>query len=456
MIAAWTPRLFLLLGVPLGLFYALAMPPLQVPDEAAHFVRAFGISQGRCIASRETPVPEGVVNLLGRYKPGLEQREKFSADEWRQAIGGTMPDVPSASAGAVSANLYSCVLYLPAAAAIRVERVFEASAGLAMYLGRLGSLAAFLALTFLALRLIPDFHALLLALALMPMTLHQAASLSADSMTMAFAFLFSAYALRLRSSPGTIGRAEWLKLAALVSLIGMGKLNVWLVLLVALIPAEKFGSRRRWWMAVGGYFALVCAVTLLWQWANSGATQAYQESVARMGTGTDLAANRSLLLGRPLETLRSLAVSFVRWPWVFGPSFVGTFGYLSVLMPKWATAFYLALLLGIAATQAQRTRFSARDRMLLAGIAAVSTATVLLVLSIIWTNTEALRAILANGERFDGSQGRYYIPFAISGLLALSNAKPRLNGRVSLWIAAACCTAANGIGAQTILAAFYR
>ena len=62
---------------------------------------------------------------------------------------------------------------------------------------RIGNLLFFVAVLYLALRIAPVCRPVLFCLALMPMTIHQAASASADGPTIASAFLLFAYVLHL-------------------------------------------------------------------------------------------------------------------------------------------------------------------------------------------------------------------------------------------------------------------
>src|SRR4051812_21799065 len=55
--AAALPRWFVGLAIPLGLMFVFLMPPLQIPDEQAHFYRSYSVSTGRCIASAEEAMP---------------------------------------------------------------------------------------------------------------------------------------------------------------------------------------------------------------------------------------------------------------------------------------------------------------------------------------------------------------------------------------------------------------
>lgn len=163
--------LFLVLGLVLGTGYALIMPPLQVADEGSHLMRAYGISRGRCVATVEIPVPRALDELQVRFPDKVERNRRVTAGELRSLVRVPLHQDSVTPVTAVAANLYNCLPYFPQAAALRLGSLVNGSPLALMYLARLANLAAFIVITWLALRMLPDFRLLLLLLALMPMTL---------------------------------------------------------------------------------------------------------------------------------------------------------------------------------------------------------------------------------------------------------------------------------------------
>ena len=94
------------------------------------------------------------------------------------------------------ASIYSPVAYLPQAAAIAAGRAFGLHPLALMYLGRVANLMVWIALGYAAIRAAPDLGRPLLLLLLMPMSIFQAASLSADATTNGLAALLAAVVWR--------------------------------------------------------------------------------------------------------------------------------------------------------------------------------------------------------------------------------------------------------------------
>jgi len=111
------------------------------------------------------------------------------------------------------------------------------------HLARLANLAGYIALTWLALRILPAFRLLLFAIALMPMTLHQAAGLSWDSIAFAIGFLFCALVIRY-SFPATmpLERRDYAALLGSAIVVSFCKVDAVLLPLLLLIPVTRFPS----------------------------------------------------------------------------------------------------------------------------------------------------------------------------------------------------------------------
>jgi putative flippase GtrA len=208
----WLARLFLCLGIPMGLTYALVMPPNQVPDEWAHFMRTWDISKGKLVSTLIVDVPPGFAPVWQRFTPALDiiqpRRLPIREGEWLSVLhssGGSVYTGPVLAN--YGGNLYSFIPYLPAAITVAAARAFGAPMLAIYYAARFTNLALYLALIWLALRRTPRFHLLFFVLALMPMSLHQAASASADAASISLTFLFIAVVLDLAygSRPQPLG-----------------------------------------------------------------------------------------------------------------------------------------------------------------------------------------------------------------------------------------------------------
>jgi uncharacterized membrane protein len=456
----WTPILFAVMALSIGALYGTLIPPLQIPDEGAHFVRAYGVSRGDCVTPADFSVPGDLGAFVIRYPGGLESRRSYTLTETAANLSGSMDETQRRPFENVAANLYSCVPYLPAAAAIGAGRLVAVSPAMAMSMGRAANLIAYVALTGIALWLLPDFHLLLFALALMPMTLHQAASLSADGLTISSTFLLTAYILRRAFGPQTSVMAlrQHIILAGLIVFSSLCKFNIWLVLLTALIPTVRFGSRRNRWLAVAGYLALACIVAAIWQKVNWQHAQAFQAHLA--AKQIFMGENLNFIFSEPVNFLKAFIRSFPIHGGEYGfwyvRSFVGHLAWLTVGLPQWLIGVYFIMIVAAACTQTNHIRLSWASRSILAVVAMGSFISVFALLFTFATSADNLHGPVMNGQgSIDGVQGRYFIPFAFVAFLTLSNTKIRVNSLLAMAFVACFCAYANYIGAGAIWGAFY-
>ena len=141
-------------------------------------MRAFGVSQGHLTGPASTSVPNTVDELIRLYPEHLENVRKISAQELVAKAREPLRPEDSAGLANEAMNRNTWLPYVPSALALVAGRLLHAPALVLLYRGRLANLAGYIALVWAALRLIPAGRMILLTVALMPMVIHQAASLS--------------------------------------------------------------------------------------------------------------------------------------------------------------------------------------------------------------------------------------------------------------------------------------
>lgn len=136
------PNLFLVLALVIGSLYATLMAPLQVPDEFAHFVRAYTISHGACIANPDVELPVNVARLGTTYAGHVESRRPIMPSEIWTALQAPLDQRRTLRVGYVTSNIYNCVPYLASSGIIGFGRMVNISPLGLMYMGRVANLLA--------------------------------------------------------------------------------------------------------------------------------------------------------------------------------------------------------------------------------------------------------------------------------------------------------------------------
>jgi uncharacterized membrane protein len=458
------PALFLALGLLLGTLYALMMPPLQIADEMMHFARVYSVSRGVCVASPDIDMPVSFAQLNDLFPHWLEKYRKISIGDLRQALQLPLNDRDMAGDGRrrsldgfINQNVYHCAPYLPEAAVLNAGRHAALSPLALMYLCRLTNLVFYVLLTYLALRLLPDFRIVLFCTALMPMALHQAASVSVDSTLFAVSFLFSAYVFHLAfaKEPERLGPRHYVILALLILFLVLTKSMICAVFLLLLIPGASFPSRRSRWLMIAGYFLLAIAGAVLWQHVNEPNMRRQAEE--RMAGLVDVAANMRFMREHPMELaaifLRSLAD--LKYFYFNLQEFVGKLGWLAIQLPDWLVCAYAALLLAAAATQTRATRLTPLVRGLVLAFAAAAVANTFAAGWIVETQKPILDTPALWPQARAYAQGRYWIPYALPMLVLFSTGRTRFNPRYFAAIAVAIVLLASAVAFYWIGSTYY-
>jgi len=405
------------LGLLFGFAFLLLTPPFQTPDEFNHFFRAYQISEGGLLAVRHGARVGGdlpcSLSLLARtVNPDLRYRIAHRQDLSRLRAAFSLPLRPTVRQFTEFPNtaLYAPLPYLPQVAGLLLGRCLGLPPLWLLYLGRAGNLLCWLALVTVAVTLIPLGKWTLWALALSPMALSLAASLSPDATLIGAGFLLLALTLHAAVGDATqplTGRqlTGLFLLAVSVTLAKQAYLP--LVLLILLIPLARFGSPRR----AAGFLLGVFFVTItLWGGWWLMTQPLFVPSQPLIAPPAQL----RYLLGHPWHFGRILLATYGQ-PWrgeLLLHEWVGVLGWLDTPLPSWCYPCYLWALLIVAVSEsAQGHLLGNRQRwgLLLIGLFAFLSVNLLLYLS--W-DTVGYSIV-------SGLQGRYFIPVVPCLLLGL-------------------------------------
>ena len=158
------------------------------------------------------------------------------------------------------ARTYTPVAYLPHLVGMEVAKALDLSVGTTIDLMRLLGLVAYVVLVGAAIVVLRGYRArwLVFVAGLIPMSLFQAATVSADTMTLGLSILVGALVLKavfLRQELSTTEGVGLFAATALIPLSKAGYVNFFLVVLIvpaALLPYRRMGKAvgaSSWWPA---------------------------------------------------------------------------------------------------------------------------------------------------------------------------------------------------------------
>jgi uncharacterized membrane protein len=403
------PRAFVWVALLFGIPLAFITAPFQAPDEPQHFLRAYQISEGGFLPARHQGRGGGQLPLSLVEVPGQFSYLRFHPERktsWQQIQSAMRipldPNrrefIPFVTA------IYSPTAYLPQAAAIAIGRQLSLPPLTLMYLARSFNLLVWVLLGYVALRITPCCHRALLLLLLMPMSLFQAASMSADATTNGLAIVFTAWILRmaLNRSARTIRSFSWVGLILLSAALTLSKFAYLpLAALVLLIPFKRFGSALRFGLALPALFAANVLVIALWAPQTQGL-----DTVVRDRADVSAPAQIRFLRAHPLQIVNVTARTVALDGWAMARSFVGWLGSMDARMIAPFVIAYLCAMFLACWSERRIPASIPLGRWLLITLlpAALSIGSVGLLNYIYWTP-------IGLGH-VEGLQGRYLIPLA--------------------------------------------
>jgi hypothetical protein len=473
----------LALGLAGGLLLVFVTPPFQVPDEPAHFFRAYQIATAA--AAEPGPggglgfqLPASLPRLVDLCVAGVAFHPDRHLPPGLLPAAWRLPLEPRRRAFLPAGRLtsYTAVPYLAGAAAVAAGRLLVLPPLALLYLARLGNLAAALALSWIAVRLAPVQRWLIALLTLTPMAMFERSSASADGLTNALPLLLVSCLLSLtlrplRASPrigcagGDPGAAAALAgrqpgearaparraalLLATAFLVAAAKGVYFLIdLLVFLVPPAGRGrvQGRAIWkprpaaeapatatplpdvgaarrdaavLWAGGVAAAVAGAGISWGAAHRFAV------LGSLRPGVQPQAQLRGALAAPWRFLGLAAADYLHHGLRYAAELVGNFGWLDTPLPHAATVLWGCLLLVAAWTGGDPAlAIAAWQRWLAAAV--MGAALLLLSLSqyVTWTPLGA--------SFIDGLQGRYFLPLAPVAAILFYNRRfynRRLAGR---------------------------
>jgi uncharacterized membrane protein len=424
---------FALVSTLCGLFFVFRTPLLWGFDETSHVARAYQVSRGQLVApylyKADTDVGYG-----GMTPASLVKLIAYTDHDLASSVGqahvhdaggyASLARAPFVSPGVAYAfpntAAYSPLAYVPSATAIRAAELAGFDLGNTIYLARLSDLAFYTVCVTCALHTLRKtrFRWLLFVVALLPVSVFEASTVTADAATNAVVFLLSALLVRAFFVDGELSRAE--RRLLFLSVVALPVLKPTYVLvdpLVLLVPDDVLSSRR---VAVAirvGALAAGLSGFALWQWETSGVAR--QVSRILPGTGwrlVDPSRQLQYLLGRPLEAILVVARSIARndrayLQQVFGQLSRGNVDVPVAAVLLSAAAALVAVVFLDPVKRASRSRLGALGAVLLANVGAI-----FIVEYLCWT------AVGVPSVR--GVYGRYFVPLLVLALSALAVVSP--------------------------------
>ncbi|NYB51525.1 MAG: DUF2142 domain-containing protein [Methanobacteriaceae archaeon] len=417
-------KAFLFLGIFFGLIFSLLVPPFQINDEPAHYYKAYVVSEGQILPGKTGGVagfyvPENLEKTVASFYPMIYHSEvKQNASSYASILN--LP-IYSGNRVYVQKEMYTLVYPpLPYAAAgllMAVASIMGASPLALMYLGRIINLLIWVLMVSLAIKITPVHKWVFFLLALMPMTLFEAASLSADSFNLGLSFLTIAFFFKLafEEEKKKVENRDLLILLALLAMLVLSKVGYALLLILFfLIPSYKFANKK---IMVSNFLVLTLPVVLLAGIWNYLFKNLYVSMPPAWQTAS-IPGQLAFLSAHPLSFIPILGHTLME-KGGFLVSFVGIFGWNELPLPEIVVALYLIALVVVAVADESPIKINSKQRLV-----AFITFFTMFFLIIIY---EYVTFTPVGLDIIYGVQGRYFIPVAPLLFLLFYTKKKHIN-----------------------------
>ena len=193
-------NVFISLSLFFGVLSAILVPQLSVSDENMHYLRAYGISQGRVESGSRCTLPKDVAKRAGSVYEG-----NFSSD-YSKPIDRSSLNIDKCS----SASGYPPIMHLPQAIGIGIANTIHGSLGITILFGRLFNLIFYSIALYFIIKWVRVGKWAFVATGLFPLMIHLSASLSGDCMANIAIFTTVATLLNLFSQKHPMTRRQQL------------------------------------------------------------------------------------------------------------------------------------------------------------------------------------------------------------------------------------------------------
>ena len=425
-------RFFCFFTLSWGVFTIFLTPPFQISDEPNHFFRAYQISKCEYF-------PTVYQNRIGGFLPRsikvvfdpfqklfLDKTARLKLADFKNPLDYPLNKTDTTFLSFPNTARFIPIPYLPQATGIAIGRLFDAPPLVLFYLGRLVNFLVWILLVYFAIKIIPVYKWLFLIIALLPMSVFEAASLSADAFTNAISFFGIAFFMKYAFADKTkIGYSTIAFMALVVLLISMSKSAYFLLaLLFFLIPKDKFATKLAYRIsaaivlssAIIGFMASALFVKMVYELHEPG-TPFFLELSETLGN-VDGSRQFSFIHSHPLQYSKILLNTF----WTHDPpiiqSCIGVLGWWDSIFPMYFYYLSISIYVFIALFET-KVKINIRQKLIMASIALATILGLATTQYLTWTSV--------GKEIIDGLHGRYFIPIVPLVFFLFSNQKLKMS-----------------------------
>ncbi len=408
-------RLFVMVAILMGVAYFAIVPSQKIAwDEGIHFRAAYETTLQSKVTYNEYSLQHSNDALMWRLNFTQSYEEKLLLDEFLDNHISYDEDTRGAVTVENRRFKIANIGYVPSGIGLTIGRLLNLDYSGLFRLGRIFNFAAYIALAYVAIRRCKIGKLPLTLIALMPTLMSTAVAYSRDAMLNGLALLSMSYLMAMFVEKDEV--ISWknygIFAVAMYLVCSIKAIYAPLLLLVLLIPKDRFIDKKTMYIMKGGVFLIAFLLVA------SFMLPAVDPNNTSIGDsrGGDTSGSRQMahIFGAPIAyaklLLTSIDTNFINY--TFGMEGLGRFGQiLNIVHPE-----LLPVLLFAAVLIEKNDR--KLDILPKLGIAAMS----FVVICFVWTSMYLSFTEVGAGA-IAGVQGRYFIPLVYPLLLLLNTDK---------------------------------
>ena len=391
-------KIFLVVGLLVGFLYIFIVPMNAQQDEGGHFLRTWEIAEGNLLSKggEGTQAPQGVWEAISRQEEDSYHEYIRVYKKTGIMAGDEYADIPNYNDG------YSPFSYIPQIVAIWLGKIVNLPVIPIMYIGRLFNMFCCVFVLYLCIKYIPFLKKMVFFIAMLPMSMNNFASLSADGSMICAGIALITFVLYARETmKKKLTYNHFLLLLLICVVLVMTKpIYAFMCLMVFWIPRERFKSKKHKYLFIGALGAITLWMVILRMWLTPMNVDEYgmREIYTQM------------MLQQPHQALWIVFRTIIEWPWMYlGMMFGNSLEWFTADVYEPYTIVMLGLMTLLMFERDGRASKSLRIFSIVSSLIMV----IVIFLSelMIWTD--------ANSKFITGVQGRYFLPFLLLIPLAL-------------------------------------
>jgi hypothetical protein len=398
--AHWVCAALMLL---LGAAYVFITPPGAVADEEAHLAKIVRLSEGMPFGgSGSEPLPD-TRKMYGPFWGYSHNKTAFTGEELSAQLSKKLACDATSTTLPRGADGYFPHQYLLPGAAFKASCAMGATFGFFLYSARMLNLLLSIVFVVLALRYAVRGKWALFAIALLPMSLFQMGSLSADSLTISLSIAWLGLVSGIAGDKVTPTRIMPMLWALSLAIAFLKPGTAWILICLAFCKPAFDRAGHSFGAAMLKFVALPWVIHAAWTLLAAKGAGALA-GVDAVANAHSLSAEPSIFMHAWFNTFFSDRVLSL------GKMLIGVLGWLDVYLSPWVyPAGGLALLATLWTNEDSMPRMPYWIPPLALVLAAGSMAMIALPLFIYWSPVEL--------GFIQGLQGRYFIATAAFALV---------------------------------------